>query len=250
MGGEPKLALNIIGFPAKGEPAVLGEILRGGQVKAQEAGVTIAGGHTFNSAEIMYGLSVIGYIHPQKIITNAGAKPGDLIILTKPIGVGTIIQAVLLKKDEGIDLKPIFETMATLNRDASIAMREAGADAATDITGYGLAGHLVQMAEGSSVGIELWASKIPIYEGAIDLLNNGIFEPGITMNQNSFGDRVDIKGVDTYHSSIIFGSETSGGLVVVLPEGKVDLFLERYQKPAWEIGRVTAESPNQVITKP
>ncbi len=246
MGGEPRLALNIIGFPAKGDPAILGEILRGGQQKAQEAGVTIAGGHTFNSAEIMYGLSVIGYIHPQKIITNAGAKPGDIIILTKPIGVGTLIQAVLLKKDEGIELKPIIEAMTTLNRDASLAMRVAGANGATDITGYGLAGHLVEMAEGSKVGIELWASKLPIYDGALDILKRGIFEPGIMMNQNSFSDKVETGGVDPYIKSLIFGSETSGGLVIALPEGKVDLFFSNYRRPAWTIGKITAGNAGRI----
>lgn len=250
MGGEPKLALNIVGFPAKEDSAILGEILRGGQEKAQEAGITVAGGHTFNSETICYGLSVVGYIHPQKIITNAGARPGDLIVLTKPIGVGTMIQAVLTKKDQGLDLKPVIGAMTTLNRDASRAMREAGADAATDITGYGLSGHMVEMAEGSNAGIELFTSKIPVHKGCLELVKAGLFEPGITMNVNSFGGRVTKEGVDPNLANIIFGSETSGGLAVVLPEKKLDVFLKAYGKPAPVIGRITAENAGRIVLIP
>ena len=253
MGGDPKLALNIIGFPAKDDPKILGEILRGGQEKAKEAGVTIAGGHTFNSDEIKYGLSVVGYINPNKIITNAGAKPDDLIILTKPIGVGTIIQSLLIGQSEGIDFKPVIEAMSTLNNAASLAMREIGVNAATDITGYGLIGHLVEMAEASNVGIELWSAKIPIHKGAIEILKNGIFEPGIAMNQNSFNHKVDVKGVDNNISSLLFGSETSGGLAVVLPEPKVSQFIEncklqnaKCKMQTAVIGRITKENPGRL----
>ncbi len=244
MGGEPKLGLNVVGFPNAGDPKILGEILKGGQVKAQEAGVTICGGHTFNSEGIMYGLSVIGYINPKKIITNANAKPGDVILLTKPIGVGTVIQATLLDKIEGIDLKPVFEGMTTLNKNASKVMQEIGVDAATDITGYGLAGHLIEMAEASNVGIELWSSKIPVYPGAIEILKEGIVEPGITMNIKSFSDRVEKGDINPEIGNLIFGSETSGGLAIVLPEEKVNLFIEKYQRSARVIGCITKEHPN------
>jgi len=249
MGGDPKIALNIIGFPAKGNPETLGEILRGGQEKTKEAGVTIAGGHTFNSETIMYGLSVVGYVHPQKIITNAGAQPGDVVILTKPIGVGTIIQSLFLKKEKNVNLESVVEAMTTLNRNASLAMREAGANAATDITGYGLVGHLVEMAEASKDGIELWASKIPIHAGALQIVEDGTFEPGIMMNLNSFGGKVDRKEIDDNMGSIIFGSETSGGLAVVLPENNVENFLKKYHKPAAVIGHITAENPGRVSIK-
>ncbi len=257
MGGDPKIALNIMGFPAKDDPKILGEILRGGQEKAKEAGVTIAGGHTFNSDEIKYGLTVVGYIHPEKIITNAGAKPDDVIILTKPIGVGSIIQSLLLGQLPEVmqggassTFKLVIEAMSTLNKEASLAMREVGVEAATDITGYGLIGHLVEMAEASNVGIELSASKIPIHNGAIDILKKGIFEPGITMNQNSFNQKVDIKDVDKNISSILFGSETSGGLAIVLPEKKVNDFIEKYNKPVPIIGRITKENPGRLKILP
>ncbi len=246
MGGDPKIALNIIGFPDQGDSKTLGEILKGGTEKAKEAGVTIVGGHTFVTPEIKYGLSIVGYIHPKKIITNAGAKPGDVIVLTKPIGVGTIIQSVLVGKDEGIDLKPVIEAMTALNGEAAIAMREVGTNAATDITGYGLVGHLVELAKASKVGIELSTSKIPIHEGAFDSLERGVFEPGITMNLHSFRDHVDRHGVDDNIVHLVFGSETSGGLAIVFPEKEFEAFKKKYKHDAPVIGRITAENPGRV----
>lgn len=246
MGGDPKLGLNIIGFPDNGDPETLGEILRGGQDKAREAGVLIIGGHTFVAKEIKYGLSVIGYIHPDKIISNAGAKPNDLVLLTKPIGAGVIIQSVLVGKKQGVDLNPVLKTMTMLNRDASVAMRKADAHAATDVTGYGLAGHLVEMAEASRVGIELELSKLPVHEKAIDLLKLGVEDPGITMNLGSFAERVVHKNADHLLAKLIFSSETSGGLIIVLPEERLDIFKKYYSGLAPIIGRVTKENSGQV----
>jgi selenide,water dikinase len=245
MGGEPKLALNVVGFPAKGNPNVLGEMLKGGQVKAKEAGVTVCGGHTFNSDEIKYGLSVIGYINPKKIITNASAKPDDVIVLTKPIGVGTIIHAYINGKEVGEYLIPAIKSMTTLNHKASMAMRGL-ADAATDVTGYGLAGHLVEMAEGSKVGIEISLSKIPMHKGALDILKSGVVEPGIGMNMGSFSNRVDMFEIDETKSMLVFGSETSGGLAIVLPPNKLNQFKKKYKGNVAIIGMVTKESKGRV----
>ena len=249
MGGEPKLALNIMGFPGNGDPETMGEILRGGQDKAKEAGVLIIGGHTFVADEIKYGLSVIGYIHPDKIITNANAKPDDLIILTKPLGTGVIVQSVLAGKKQGVDLNPVLKTMTMLNRDASVAMRKAAAHAATDVTGFGLAGHLVEMAEGSRVGIEIELARLPIHEKVIELLKQGIEDPGITMNRGSFAERVVGKGADDLRAKLIFSSETSGGLIIVLPEEKLDVFKKHYNGLAPVIGRVTKENSGKVIVQ-
>ena len=246
MGGDPKLGLNIIGFPSNGDPEAMGEILRGGQDKAREAGVLIIGGHTFVSKEIKYGLSVIGYIHPDKIISNAGAKPNDFVLLTKPIGAGVIIQSVVVGKKQGVDLNPVLKTMTMLNRDASVAMRKADSHAATDVTGYGLAGHLVEMAEASRIGIELELSKLPVHEKAIDLLKLGVEDPGITMNLGSFAERVVHKNADHLLAKLIFSSETSGGLIIVLPEERLDVFKKYYSGLAPIIGRVTKENPGQV----
>lgn len=246
MGGDPKLALNIVGFPGNGDPEMLGAMLKGGTEKAQEAGVTIAGGHTFVTPEIKYGLTVIGYIHPDKIITNDGARPGDRILLTKPIGVGTMIQALLVGKGETIDLQPVIKAMQTLNRDASQAMRTAGAHAATDITGYGLVGHLVEMAEASNVGIVLEVSHIPLYEDALAILKQGVYEPGIAMNMNSFRHKVDTGNIERPFSELIFGSETSGGLAVVMPDDSIQKFTEHFKQDAPVIGHITSEHPGTV----
>jgi len=250
MGGDPKLALNIVGYPGMGDPKILGEMLKGGNDKAREASVTTIGGHTFASPEVMYGLSVLGYIHPLKIITNAGAKTDDVIILTKPVGVGTIIQAMLLDKDEGIDMKSVIDSMTTLNRDASIAMRAAGAHGATDVTGYGLIGHLVEMSEASKSGIEISLQKIPVHKGAVEILDRGIFEPGITMNLNSFSNRVDKGDSDSNLVNLIFGSETSGGLIIALPEERLEVFKQNYKKDFAVIGRVTKENAGRVTLIP
>ena len=250
MGGDPKLALNIVGYPGMGDPKPLGEMLKGGHDKAKEAGVTIIGGHTFASPEVMYGLSVLGYIHPDKIITNANAKPDDIVLLTKPVGVGTIIQALLTGKEAGIDIKPVIDSMTILNRDAAVAMCAAGANAATDVTGYGLIGHLVEMAEASNIGIELSLSKIPVHKGAVEILDQGIFEPGITMNLNSFSNRVDKGKSDSNLVNLIFGSETSGGLIIVLPEEKVSIFGEKYKKDFAIIGRITTKDRGRVSLIP
>lgn len=245
MGGDPKLALNIVGFPGKGDPAMLGEMLKGAQEKANEAGVTICGGHTFVSDEIKYGLSVIGYINPQKIITNANAKSDDIIILTKPIGIGTIVQAQLLGKPIDEYLTDAINSMTTLNKDASLAMRGL-ANAATDITGYGLAGHLVEMAQASNVGVELMLTKIPFHKGAIEILKSGVVEPGVGMNWGSFGSKVIKENVDETLSTLIFGSETSGGLAIAMPENKLSEFNKRYNSSAPVIGKVTEENKGRV----
>jgi selenide,water dikinase len=246
MGGEPKLALNIMGFPGQGDPETMGEILRGGQDKAREAGVLIIGGHTFVAEEIKYGLSVVGYIHPDKIITNANAKPNDIVILTKPLGTGIIIQSVLAKTKQGVDLNPVIKTMTLLNRDASVAMRKAGAHAATDITGFGLAGHLVEMAEASRVGIEISLSDLPLHDKTIDLIEEGIEDPGITMNLNSFKDRVRQRENHGVRAKLIFSSETSGGLVIVLSESQLKKFRRYYDQPVHIIGRITQDNPGFV----
>lgn len=184
-----------------------------------------------------------------RLVYNAGAKPNDLVLLTKPIGAGVIIQSVLVGKNQGVDLNPVLKTMTMLNRDASVAMRKAAAHAATDVTGYGLAGHLVEMAEASRVGIELEVSKLPIHEKVIDILKLGIEDPGITMNLGSFAERVVHKNVDHLLAKLIFSSETSGGLIIVLPEERLDVFKKHYSGLAAVIGRVTRENPGQVTLK-
>jgi selenide,water dikinase len=190
---------------------------------------------------------VVGFIHPDKVITNAGAQAGDIIVLTKPIGAGTMIQSTLLKKDKGIDLQPVIDSMVTLNQKASYAMREVVTHAATDVTGFGLMGHLVELAEGSRVGIEISASKIPVFNGARDLVKSGVVEPGIAMNTTAFAHKVSMKDVDKDMAQLIFGSETSGGLAIVFPEEQLDVFTRHFNAPVSVIGRIIDRDPGTVV---
>jgi selenide,water dikinase len=250
MGGEPRLALNVVGFPNNGDPETLGALLLGGQKKAQEAGVLTIGGHTFTTKEIKYGLSVIGFINPSAIITNAGAQAGDIIVLTKAVGTGTMIQATLLDKAKDIDMQPVIDSMVSLNQLASQAMVKVVTHAATDITGFGLIGHCVEMAEASRKGIELYASRIPIFEGALSLINQNIIEPGIAMNQGAFAEKVMIQNVKKDIAQLVFGSETSGPLAVVFPEDQLDVFKRYYDAPVSVIGKITEHNPGKIIVKP
>jgi len=148
-----------------------------------------------------------------------------------------------------VDLNPVLKAMTMLNRDASVAMRKAAVHAATDVTGFGLAGHLVEMAEASRVGIEIKLAKLPLHEKVIELLKLGIEDPGITMNRGSFADHVVGKDADDLRAKLIFSSETSGGLIIVLPEERLDIFKKHYGGLAPVIGRVTRENPGQVIVQ-
>src|SRR4030066_423147 len=153
MGGVPRLAMNIVAFPAGLDLSILEEIINGSMNKLSEAGVLLVGGHSIEDKEIKYGLSVTGLLHPKKVITNAGAKPGDMLILTKPIGVGVITTALKRRKIEPDEVKDVIDSMKALNDKASLIMQEVGVNACTDITGFGLLGHAMEMAEASRTGV-------------------------------------------------------------------------------------------------
>ncbi len=250
MGGEPKIALNIAAYSDQAPIQDLSEILRGGQDKAREAGVTICGGHTFKNADIKYGMAVIGYVHPDRIITNAGAQPDDIIILTKPLGTGTINQAYFTEKIEMAEMAEVVAAMTTLNNEASEAMRKAGAHAATDITGYGLAGHLAEVAQASRCGIELWSSKIPFHQSAFELYRDGVSDMGIDMNKKSFGAAVENRTIKASIADLIFGSETSGGLAIILSESNIPEFSGSFGSSFSVIGRITKENPGRLLLLP
>jgi selenide,water dikinase len=250
MGGEPKIALNIAAYSDQAPIKDLSEILRGGQDKAREAGVTIAGGHTFKNSDIKYGMAVIGYVHPDRIVTNAGARPGDVIILTKPLGTGTINQAYFTGRIELPDMAETIAAMTRLNKEAAEAMRKAGAHAATDITGYGLAGHLAGVARASGCGVELHSSRIPFHNAVFPLYQDGVRDTGIEMNKQSFGALVENRTVKASVAELIFGSETSGGLAVVVPEFNIPDFEASFGSSFSVIGRVTDENPGRIVLLP
>jgi selenide,water dikinase len=252
MGGRPVTALNIVGFHHKILPmGVLEEILTGGFDKTAESGAVIVGGHTILDEELKYGLSVSGLIHPDKIVTNSGAQPGDKLILTKPLGSGIISTALKSGKDVGELAGQLTQLMSGLNKIASEVMQEIGVNACTDITGFGLLGHCHEMAAGSGVGMKIWASKVPHFEEAIQLIKEG-FVPGGTHNNRSYlEDKVEIhSSVSLELSTVLFDAQTSGGLLISVPEEKVDNYLLEIKNRGLDtgeiIGEVVAEHPGKI----
>lgn len=234
MGGAPEVVLNIVGFPAPAPKDWLAEILQGGQDACNEAGAAVAGGHTFNEKEIKYGLAVTGRIDRDHIVTNAGARPGDVLVLTKPIGSGVFAQAVMTQDRVDPELyAAATESMTTLNRGAAEAMSACGASAATDITGYGLLGHAQELAQASGVGIRFRLPYIPVLPKARELSEQGMVDAGVAMNRSSFEKLVKWdSGIAEPDQNLLWESESSGGLLVALPEKCV----RRYQQAADDNG--------------
>jgi selenide,water dikinase len=229
MGGKPLSALNIVGFPPKIVPlSVLDEILRGGADKAQEADVAIIGGHTIKTKEPIYGLAVTGTIHPDKIISNAKAKVGDSLVLTKPLGIGLITTAI--KKDQ-VEEKWVAETvkiMTFLNKFASEAMLYVGINACTDITGYGLLGHLWELALASKIGARIFLSKVPVIDFAWELARERVIPGGTLANLKFIEDKVDWEGDITEEAKLILSdAQTSGGLLIAVAKEKEQKLLDR-----------------------
>lgn len=229
MGGKPLLAMNILGFPiGKLDISIMTEILRGGTEKIKEAGVVLVGGHTIDDPELKYGLSVTGIVSPDKVITNANAKAGDLLILTKPIGMGIIgagIKSEILSQEDEI-VQKACKIMQTLNKTASELMQEIGVNSCTDITGFGLLGHAHEMANGSNKALIINAGKVPILDGVIDLAKSGNIKSGSMVNREFLTDSVIFKDdILTEIKDILFDPQTSGGLLISVERKKAELLL-------------------------
>jgi len=243
MGGTPLTALNIVGFPAGKMPqSVLTDILRGGNDKIEEAGAVVVGGHSIKDNELKYGVAVTGVIDPDKVITNGGAKVGDVLFLTKRLGTG-IITTGIKRNAVGPDLvKLVVEQMAALNRTAAELMIQHGAHAATDITGYGLLGHAFEMAEASGVSFEILAGALPVLPEAIELAGQGMNPGGANDNRAFLEGRVKIdSGLDKNLEHVLYDPQTSGGLFIALPAEKADALsaaLEANDLPSKVVGRV------------
>jgi selenide,water dikinase len=228
MGGRPIAALNVAGFPEKKLPAgVLAEILRGGADTAARADCAIVGGHTVDDDNLKYGLSVVGLIHPDRIVTNAGAKPGDVLILTKSLGTGLLSTALKKSKLDADAITALVEIMTTLNDKGSTAMLEHGASACTDITGYGLGGHAYEMARSSGVTIRLETSGMPLIDGALWASQNGCLTGGQNTNRVFIQDDANISdGIDQHLLNVLFDPQTAGGLLIAIREDRADGLLE------------------------
>jgi selenide, water dikinase len=226
MGGEPILALNIVCFPTCLDMKILGEILKGGADKVREAGAIIAGGHTVDDKEPKYGLSVMGIVHPSKVLPNANAKPGDVLILTKPIGTGVINTAIKGEIAEEIHISQAIKNMSTLNKYAAEIAKKFNINACTDITGFGLAGHAFEMAIGSNVTIHLKSKDVIFIDGAVEYAKMGMIPAGTYRNrkhiENSFKSLIN----EDYILDLMFDPQTSGGLMYSLPESEADKLLK------------------------
>ncbi len=232
MGGQPLTAMNIVCFPKEDlDKDILKRILLGGLEKIHEAGALLVGGHSVDDPEIKYGLSVTGVVHPDEVITNAGAKPGDRLYLTKPLGTGVLATAIkggLIPKDVE---KAAVDWMVKLNKEAAEAMQEVGVHACTDISGFGLLGHALEMAEASKIAMVICASRVPIIESVLDMARMGMIPAGSFENRNFCASRVKIQeGVDEMVVDIMADAQTSGGLLIAVPENNAALLAKKLEE--------------------
>jgi len=243
MGGMPVIALNLAMFPSQPEFfPLLKEIMRGGAEKMTEAGVSIVGGHTIRDKEPKFGYTVIGLIHPGKIRDNTMARPGDAMVLTKKIGTGVVSTGIKQGKCGREAETEITASMAALNRRACELMLEAGASTATDVTGFGLIGHLLEVLRASKCRARLWAGSIPFFEEAVRLAGMGVIPGGTRENFNIFtGDVLWGEGVTETEAVLMCDAQTSGGLLIFVPGEKKDALISALAKegvPAAHIGEV------------
>jgi selenide,water dikinase len=254
MGGKPLTALSIIGFPIETlSPRVMTQMLRGGMDKMAEAGVPIVGGHSINDENPKFGYAVTGVVNPSKIVTNDGAKPGDVLILTKPIGVGFISFANQLGRASESVIAAASRSMTELNKTAAEVMVEVGVNSATDVTGFGLLGHLSEMAAQSGVTAEVYADQVPIFDEVMDYASQGMISGGVERNREYAAGKVTANGISEEMLSILCDPQTSGGLLMSVSQAKVAPLLSQLRArgviQACVIGAVLPKSDTPVIVK-
>lgn len=251
MGAKPFLALNVAAFPPALPADFLGEILRGGADKAKEAGVVLAGGHTIQDKEPKYGLIALGLVHPEEIMSKGGAQPGDVLMLTKPLGFGVTTTAIKSGKAKAADMDEVIDWMMTLNRDAAELAVEFGVRSGTDVTGFSLLGHAWEMAAASGVGLRFEWGKMPFTSGALDYARAYSFPGGAHDNLLHFKPHVRFhEGIEEYQELLLFDPQTSGGLLLAVPPDGADAMLARAEEidqPLWVIGDVTAGDDIEVV---
>jgi len=253
MGGTPKLALNFAGFPrTKLSLDVLGEILRGGGDKCSEAGVVIIGGHTIEDPEPKYGLAVTGFVHPNRIVTNAAAKPGDRLVLTKPLGMGVITTGIKQERTSPAAIQEAIRIMATLNRGAAQAMTDTGVSAATDVTGFGLLGHLHEMTRAAKVRARIRLRSVPILEEAWGLVREGVIPGGTRRNQASLEGAITWEGIDEDGQVLLCDAQTSGGLLIAVPEARLARLVQALETEgamAAVVGEITGMGHGEITVR-
>ncbi|MEG0720880.1 MAG: selenide, water dikinase SelD, partial [Lachnospiraceae bacterium] len=243
MGGEPKIALNIVGFPNCLSPEILGDILAGGADKVKEAGAILVGGHSVQDDEPKYGLCVSGFVHPKKIFKNYGCQPGDVLILTKQIGNGIVNTAIKADMASESAIQEAVTVMSSLNKNAKEVIEHYEITACTDITGFGLLGHCVEMASASEVTFELKVHDIPYFEEAPAYAKMGLVPAGAYKNRGYSEAEVDQGGVEEYFMDLLYDPQTSGGLLVSVAPEYVDAMMKDFEEKGMDtkvaiIGRV------------
>ena len=254
MAGTPITALAITCFPKKGvDFSILAEIMRGGLEILTQNGVALLGGHSVDNEQIMFGYSVTGIIDPNKVATNAGARAGDVIILTKPIGTGVISTGIKFARAPAEVAASSIETMLTPGRAAAEAMREFGVKGATDVTGFALLGHAWELARASRVTIEMDSSRLPLLPGALDLARAGLLTSGDKTNREYIGDDIDIAGsVSKEMGHLLYDPQTAGGLLISVPAERASALLIRLRETYVHVeivGRVLEHSSHSLIVK-
>jgi len=255
MGGRPLTAMNIVCFPVETmDMSVLREILAGGLDKLHEAGVTLVGGHSVEDRELKYGLSVTGVVHPQKVVLNTGAKVGDRLILTKPLGTGIINTALKGGVADEAAVAKSVKCMVALNKKAAELMVTVEVHACTDVTGFGLLGHACEMIEGTDVGMTVYPSDVPFFPEAKELAEMGMIPGGLHRNRDFRMTMVEFgESVPQFMSDILFDPQTSGGLLISVPGSEAESLLERMRREGIEeaaiIGEVMAEPKGRIIVR-
>lgn len=243
MAGVPVTALSVAGFPANRlDVGILGDIFAGGAEKVLEAGAVIAGGHTVEDREIKFGLAVTGTVHPDRFVSNAGARPGELLVLTKPLGMGSVTTAFKQKKVDEPTLREAINIMTCLNRDASQLMVELGVRGATDITGFGLIGHAFEMATSSGVTLRIDPARVPVFPPALHFARRGLLSGGARRNRNHLGASVLVAArPESALEKLLFDAETSGGLLVALPPDRARTYVARLEEKGHTDARIVGE---------
>lgn len=255
MGGKPLTAMNVVCFPTKKlDITVLKDILKGGIDKMKEAGVTLVGGHSIDDAELKYGLSVTGVIHPKRLVTNSGAKVGDKLILTKPLGTGIISTAIKAGKASKKTMAKITRSMASLNKTASELMQEAKTHACTDVTGFGFLGHAYKLVQQSEVGIRIHFDKVPFFPEAEEFAQKGLCPGGLHRNTEFYSPMVNFSSkVSQHRKDILFDPQTSGGLLIALAPKAAEWLLDRLHtagmKDAAIIGEVVSKPAGRMLVE-
>ena len=254
MGGEPRTALNIVGFPNCLDPKILGRILEGGASKVLEAGAILAGGHSIQDDEPKYGLSVTGFVNPNKIFKNYGSQPGDVIIITKQVGSGLINTAIKAEMAEKSQIDEVVTVMTSLNKKAKEVIENYPISACTDITGFGLAGHAMEMAASSKVTFEIDVNKVPYIDGALEMAKMGLVPAGTYNNKDYISGDVESQDIEECYLDIMYDPQTSGGLLITLPESEVENIMKDFENKNMDtkvavIGRVLEKQEKSIVLK-